>query len=262
MDAELRVLRAITRRLPPVRGAGRIANAARDFYARKPRGRLVVEVLGIPMELDPAENVDGSLLFSPGLYDRRELALLERRLRPGDVFVDVGAHLGLYALRAARAVAPEGRAIALEADPGNHERLLRNLALNPSLPVTAAAVAVSDEEGTARLRLNTTGNRGGNTLLGDGGEGIEVRSRPLAAILRDLGVGAVSAMKLDVEGMEFRVLRRFLEDTEETSWPALVILEHRPEWVARAGGNAVSLLLSRGYREVLRTPENRAMERP
>jgi len=49
---------------------------------------------------------------------------------PGDVFVDIGAHVGWYTLRAARAVGPTGRVIALEPDPINRHQLEKNLSLN------------------------------------------------------------------------------------------------------------------------------------
>lgn len=262
MSAELAVLRALGRLLPGVRGAGRLGNVLRDLYARRPRPPVVASVRGAALELDPAENVDGSLLFVPQLYDRKELDLLLGRLRPGDVFVDVGAHIGLYAILAARQVGAEGRSIAFEADAINHRRLLRNVALNPGCRVISACVGISDREETARLSLNTTGNRGGNSLLGTGSEGATVRCVPLQAALGELGVDSVDAMKLDVEGMEYRILKRYLADVPAARRPRTVVLEFQPAWIGVAGGNSVELLEAHGYREILRTRENRVLERP
>jgi FkbM family methyltransferase len=262
VNAELAVLRALGRALPKVRGAGRVGNLLRDVYARRPRPRVIAEVRGATFELDPMENVDGSLLFFPQLYDRRELDHLLPRLRPGDVFVDVGAHIGLYAILAARRVGASGRSIALEADPVNHRRLLRNVRLNPGLRVDTMCVGVSDRTETARLAINTTGNRAGNSLLGDGPEGTEIRCRPLRDTLAELGVERVGAMKLDVEGMEYRILERYLADAPEDGWPRTIVMEFHPSWVGVAGGSSVELLLSHGYREILRAGENRVLERP
>jgi FkbM family methyltransferase len=261
LDRELRTLRAFTLRLPRWTGAGIVGNVVRDFYARRERPCVVTPVQGVLMELDPSENVDGSLLFCPQLYDRRELAMLLPALAPGDVFVDVGAHIGVYGLRAARRVAPGGRVIAIEADPRNHERLADNVRRNPGLAIETVCVAVSDTEGSARLALNTTGNRSGNSMLVGGDDAIEVACRPLAAVLRDLGVNRVDGMKLDIEGMEFRVLRRYLGDVPESGRPRIIVLEHQIRWIAAAGGDAVALLREAGYREVLATGINRVMVR-
>jgi FkbM family methyltransferase len=261
MNTELRILRALGRALPPLRGAGRAGNLVRDFYARKPRAKVTATVRGATFELDPSENVDGSLLFFPQLYDRRELNRLLDRLAPGDVFVDVGAHIGLYAILAASRVAPGGRSIAFEADPVNHARLRANVALNPGLGVDSTCVGISDRDETARLSLNTSGNRGGNSLLGEGPEGATIRCLPLRKALADLGVERVDAMKLDVEGMEYRILKRFLDDAPERSWPHTIVMEFQPSWTGIAGGSSLDLLIASGYREVVRTRENRVLER-
>lgn len=261
MSAELRILRAIGHTLPPLRGAGRIGNFLRAIYTRRSRPRVTATVRGATFELDPMENVDGSLLFFPQLYDRRELDLLLGRLAPGDVFVDVGAHIGLYAVLAASKVAPGGRSIAFEADVVNHARLQMNVALNPGLRVDSVCVGISDRDETARLTLNTTGNRGGNSLLAAGPQGTMIRCRPLRDALVDLGVERVDAMKLDVEGMEYRILKRFLDDAPERSWPRTIVMEFQPSWTGIAGGSSLDLLTARGYREVVKTRENRVLER-
>ena len=80
LDLELRALRAITTRLPRLKGAGIAGNVARDLYARRDRPRVVVPVRGVLMELDPRENVDGSLLFCPQLYDRRDQAVKQAEI--------------------------------------------------------------------------------------------------------------------------------------------------------------------------------------
>src|SRR5262249_25416707 len=189
------ILRALTRRLPGIRGIGILGNFARDFYARRPRPPVVADVLGLRMTLDPMENVDGTLLFCPQLYDRREIKALLTALRPGDVFVDVGAHIGFYTLQAARRVGEGGRVVAIEADPETAKRLEGNVGLNPGVRVQIATIAVSDEDGTARFAVNTSGNRSGSSLLVGSDTTVEVRCRPLAAVLADAGVTRVDGMK-------------------------------------------------------------------
>ena len=81
MDTELKVLTTLSRSLPRVRGAGRIATVFQKFYQRKKRPSLVAPVMDFKMRLDPNELVDSGFLFYPQLYDRREIALLRRELQ-------------------------------------------------------------------------------------------------------------------------------------------------------------------------------------
>ena len=52
------------------------------------------------------------------------------RLTPGDTVVDIGAHIGCFALFAADRVGPTGRVIACEPDPDTCRRLERHVRLN------------------------------------------------------------------------------------------------------------------------------------
>lgn len=261
-DLELSLLRTVTTRLPPVRGMGWFANRLIEVYNRRPRARVVAEVHGFAMELDPAECVDGGYLFYPQLYDRRELAALRGFLRPGDTFLDLGAHIGMYALCAAARVGPTGRVLAVEADPVNYARLCANLARNPGLEVTAQLVGLSDRDEVLRLGINDTGNRSGNSFLSGGAGGVEVSCRPLSAVLDEAGIRAVRAAKLDLEGFEYRVLRSFFSDEDASRRPGMIVVEYNPAWVDRAGGDVLELLAAHGYREVLRTRDNRVWVDP
>jgi FkbM family methyltransferase len=69
--------------------------------------------------------------------------------RPGDVFVDVGANAGHYALLASRFVGSRGIVIAFEPSPVIRERLARNVALNRLSNVTIRPEALSRERGVS-----------------------------------------------------------------------------------------------------------------
>src|ERR1700730_311275 len=52
-------------------------------------------------------------------YEVTTRNLLEKVLRPGDLFIDVGAHWGFFTLQATTHPAGDILAIAIEPDPGN-----------------------------------------------------------------------------------------------------------------------------------------------
>jgi len=247
MDFELKLMLKLTRRLPRVKGAGVLANALKRFYLRKSRESVDVDVLGFAMRLDPSECVDGGLLFYPHLYEHHEIAFLKKHLQKGDVFLDVGAHIGFYSLIASKAVGVEGRVLAIEADPYNYERLRLNLQLNNIRNVQALNIAVSDKRETLRLGTNRTGNRGGSSFLSTSPDGLDVECYPLSSVLKAHRIYEVRGAKFDIEGFEFRVLKQFFADVDQGLYPKFIIIEHHPEWVTKSGGDAIDLLISRGY---------------
>ena len=259
-DLELRLIQAVTKRLPRMRGMGRIMRLGSQFYLRKSRPPLVSEVLGSKMRLDPGSGLFEVLLFAPQLLDRKEVSYLRRRIRPGDCFVDVGAHIGFYTLLAARQVTAQGRVIAIEADPRTYETLLGNLSLNRAHNVHAVKVAVSDTVGTCSLGISHE-NSGRNSLLWNAPEAVEVDCRTLATVLAEANVGRIDAMKLDIEGMEFRVLKHFFDHAPEALWPGLILVEYLEVHQGLAGGDVLDLIKSRGYSLSLRTPMNCILER-
>jgi FkbM family methyltransferase len=56
--------------------------------------------------------------------------ILAERLRPGTVFYDLGANIGLFTLLAARLVGDSGKVFSFEPDPENAARLRRNIQRN------------------------------------------------------------------------------------------------------------------------------------
>jgi len=145
---------------PPVKGAGWLANKLKAFYNRKSRPTVIAEVLGFELELEPAECVDGALLFYPHFYDRREFAFLQRQLQPGETFVDVGANVGIYSLVASQLVGNRGRVISIEADPYSSEKLISNVRRNNIRNIEVEQIGVSDSSETLLLHQQTAGNRG------------------------------------------------------------------------------------------------------
>jgi FkbM family methyltransferase len=258
--AELALMLSVTRRLPPIKGAGRVGNVLRRVYNRKPREPIEAEVVGFRMKLDAAETVDGAILFCPQLYDHTEISYLRASLHPGDCFVDVGAHIGLYSLIASGLVGADGRIIAIEADPYNFARLRVNLELNGVTNIDALCRGVSDRREILRLGINTTGNRGGNSFLKEGRAGTMVDCVPLLETLLHHNSREIGGLKLDIEGFEFRVLKQFFSDADRSLYPRFIITEYFPEWVGRAGGDTLALLVSRGYRLRRRTRFNSILE--
>src|SRR5207248_8868819 len=100
-------------------------------------------------------------------YERATAGVIAAALRPGDVYVDVGAHVGCHTLVAARVVGPAGLVVAVEPNPPSASRLRRNLALNGfEARAQVLEVAASDGPGTALLYPSDDPTNSGGASLG------------------------------------------------------------------------------------------------
>ena len=159
----------------------------------------------------------GSMLYNPhdiyigrsleryGEYSGLELNLFHQFLRPGDVAVDAGAHIGVHSLAFARLVGPEGMVHAFEPQPALFQLLCANLALNSLTNARCHPMALGAAPGTVRvppIRYDLDGNFGGlSPAQFDQGEKVA-----LATLDQTLELERLRLIKVDVEGMEQEVL--------------------------------------------------------
>ena len=207
----------------------------------------VVTSTGVRYLLAPGDLVQREIVLH-GAYEPDTLALVRRLLEPGDTMVDVGAHVGQFALHASRAVGESGTVVAVEPNPRTYQRLLHNIALNGARNVVPVLGAVSERAGVAPMQLPPEGNWGMSRIAADGGADYRALSMPLSAILEALGVRRVDVLKIDVEGVEELVLRSL--DMSSDHRPRHIFLEFIPDLAAHQGGSAhrvLEWLRSSGY---------------
>lgn len=234
-------------RMPYHRGKGRAERLLRRIMGAEEVD--AVSPTGVRYRLAPEEVVQREILVH-GAYEPRTLALMQRLLRSGDTMVDVGGHVGQYALHAARAVGPTGRVVAFEPNPRTYRYLTRNVDLNGLrgriVPVLAA---VDTRVGVAPMFAGREENWGLASLGASGDVAFHVATVPLTEALRALGVQRLDVLKIDVEGYEGRVLRSL--DLGSELRPRHIILEFIPAQLASCGENATALLdamRAAGYR--------------
>ncbi len=208
------------------RGAGLLRDRISRVLTPRPSGPVVVQTtLGFDLLIDPSldRGVEWDIYYQ-GIYEAGTLHVLRHVLRAGDTFVDVGANIGLMTLAGAATVGREGRVYAFEPLPSVYEILLRNIALNHAANVRAYAVALGETEETRAIYENPDVNRASASLLDTGRSraAAEVRVEVLDHVLRELGVGAAHALKVDVEGWELPVLLGAKELLSSDAAPVLI----------------------------------------
>lgn len=187
---------------------------------------------GSEMRCDPTDLIQSRILFF-GHWEPNISRLIERILTAGDVFVDVGANVGYDTLLGAGLVGDEGGVVAIEASTRTFSALGANLALNQTKNVRGVCKAVSDCRGTAILHSGPYGNIGMATILdsknrprGDMRE--DVRTLPLDEILSPVERARTKLIKMDIEGAELPVIRRFLDTIDLYPADTCLIVEVSP----------------------------------
>lgn len=164
------------------------------------------------IEVRPGDRLGRRVLLM-GYSDREHAALLHAILRPGMVYVDVGAHIGQFTLVAAARVGPGGAVHAFEATGETYEQLRRNIALNGLSWVTATRAAVFERPGELTLQVCVRGKGEFNSVgrpLRPRDEIVAEEVVPAVTIdgyCAEHGVERVDLMKIDTEGAELQVLR-------------------------------------------------------
>ena len=137
-----------------------------------------------------------------------------------DVFVDVGAHIGKYALKVADLM-KKGLVVAIEPNPENYKALLKGIKLNNLKNVIALNIAAFDKNCWIKLFIGEMSDH--HTLKRDLKMGyIEVKAKALDNVLEELALNRVDWIKIDVEGAEVEVLKG-LENSLKKYHPKLII---------------------------------------
>jgi FkbM family methyltransferase len=220
------------------------------------------EALGARMRLFPYRNVcEKRILFTPQFFDPVELSLLKERLRPGFVFLDIGANVGGYSLFVAAHGGPDCRIVAVEPQPDIFERLIYNLRLNSFATVKAMACAVADKDGELTLFIDPDNKGESSVKIMSGARGsgsVTVQSKKLLTLIEEEGFGRIDAAKLDTEGAEDIILETFFAEAPEKLWPHLLIMERGN---ARWHVDLPKLLAFNGYKVLAETRNNVVYER-
>ena len=192
---------------------------------------------GFSMNLAPDDQIDRFVYFWR-CWEPNETWLIRTLLRPGDVFIDVGANAGYYSLLAARLVGPTGRVLSVEPIPPTAERLKANIALNGFGNIWVIEAAASDETGEIVLTIPESGQAGMTTVRQVKGSSWRVKCDRLDRLLRDVGVPRM--LKVDVEGAELRALRGLEGLLVKDNAPD-VLCEVTPSYLAQIGDSAEAL---------------------
>jgi len=205
-----------------------------------------------PIWLESADGVMLPYLKANKTWEPEEGELLRTLVKPGDVFVDVGANVGYFVRLIATHCAPS-RIHAFEPQPTSSTLLGLNT-WDLAVPVSVWPLALADGKGT--VVVSTAEHNVGDTRVSAPTADAATVSTAVAAVARmdELVRGRVDVVKIDVQGYEPEVIRGMARITAQNPqirmviefWPAALRARRiSPEGVLaeyRAGGFDIALL--------------------
>lgn len=198
----------------------------------------------IAIDPDDSDPVGLAILAGCHEFSPSQLFLFEL-LRKNDRVVDLGAHVGTFALGAA---ALGCDVVAVEASPANVRLLEAGIRENGLDRVRVISAAVSERPGVLRFLANGPfGQVCGEDYTGPS---IEVPAVTLDGLLEEVGWDRVDVVKMDIEGAEIAAFRGMSKLLDRKDAPAIVyesnghILESR----GLSSTHLISTLETFGYR--------------
>ncbi len=211
----------------------------------RPRGIHLIALRDFKIYVNGEDRVIAADLMTYENYEKEEVDLMIENLAPAMRVIDLGANIGYYALKAAQKVGPQGKVYAFEPDPVNFSLLCRNAEINHFTQIIPVSKMVSDKTETRKLFLsakNLGAHTGieGNVMMGRGGSR-DVEAVSLDHFFKTQNETRVDFIKMDVQGMEGRVLRGASELLKNN--PRLkILMEFWPGGLKNAGEDPGKML--------------------
>lgn len=170
-----------------------------------------------------------------GSYEPEVTELLHKYLKPGSVFLDVGANVGYFSRLAGEIVGGSGKIFSIEANANNFLSLFRNTNHYPN--IHPFNVAIADKN--SFLDLNISSHSACHSLMQTNnnlnGKTSKVFSITLDHFWEDyLEKQTIDLLKIDIEGAEIQALNGMQKLLSQGNGQHLII-EYCPDILKNAG---------------------------
>ncbi|MFC8532890.1 FkbM family methyltransferase [Streptomyces sp. NPDC057249] len=243
-SALARVLRAYVRYAPGTLGKARLVGRFLDAHLRTHPVHATVGLRSGDKIGVTTSDVIQRYQYLFGEWEPNLSAFLRDRLRPGDTFIDVGAHRGAFSLLASHAVGPYGHVIAVEPSPQFHDDLTAAISANRRTNIQSIRSAVSDTHGRQTLYLEDPTNLGHTTAVRPRHAHMtfDVQTAPLASLISSAQFATTRIIKIDVEGAEAAAVRGLLPALAHLPDDAELVVEVTPRLLAKQGESATGII--------------------
>jgi FkbM family methyltransferase len=168
-------------------------------------------------------------LYFLGTYEEKEILFVSKTPNAGDVFIDIGANVGIFTMVASNAVGDTGKVFAFEPLAANFDKLRFHITQNNLRNVTAERLAVLDKNEPVTLFSDDRWNNDSMATAYPGSFNHQeiVNGISLDNYFYHIDVNRLSLIKIDIEGGEFPALLG-MESLMRKYHPT-ILLEINPE---------------------------------
>jgi len=130
------------------------------------------------------------------------------KLGTGETVIDIGANIGIFTVKAAKAVGETGKIVAIEPEESNLKLLKRNIEANNLNNVVIIPKGIWSEKTRLEFKLSSyTGEHSLYEINNTYQTTIEIETDTLDNILNELGIKKVDFIKMDIEGAEVEAIK-------------------------------------------------------
>lgn len=190
--------------------------------ARIQEKTIEIDAFGYKIKLYPDAFMTRGIVFYTPLLDYDMMHFIQRYLKPGDSFIDIGANIGLYTLLASSLVGKNGHIDSFEPVPKTVKRLKENISINKLTQVQIHPIALGEKDSTLQFtQEHDATNHVLNFNRDNNVNSIEVSSKRLDRVISDRNYAMA---KIDVEGWELPLLKG-AENLLSSNNPPVLMLE-------------------------------------
>lgn len=143
-----------------------------------------------------------------GDYEKPEIDYISGYLKAGDVFIDIGANIGLFSLNASKIVGNQGKVVAFEAFSSNFKQFKNNISINNFKNIISENKAISNQNSTIEILYNEEDHNIGmaSAFLKDFTSKEIVESITLDEYASTHNISKIDLIKIDIEGGEYNAI--------------------------------------------------------
>lgn len=169
-------------------------------------------------------------------FEQDEINFINSNLNQGDIFIDIGANIGLFSIIAANKVGNSGKVIAFEPTKKVFNKLIENATLNNFENIDFRNIGLSNKKQTLSFYVSQDGFDAFNSFVENNDreeQKITIEASTLDIELENINKSLIKIVKIDVEGWEKYVLLGGQDFF--TNYSPIVMMEFTEENTFNAG---------------------------
>ena len=150
--------------------------------------------------------------YFPADYEKDNFDFLFANCREGDIVLDIGAHIGLFAVIASQVTGKNGKVLAFEPAPSTFKILKKTIEINNAENhIDLFQKAVGREDGKALFFISDGAADNSNSMISYKDDrplhGIDIAITTIDSVVSEKNLERVDFIKIDVEGAELDTLK-------------------------------------------------------